>query len=186
MLESLLRATATLVRTLEPGQALCILAARLMRDWLLQHGVDSTVLPCRVSIWNAAVLEREAEFVSIGYGYPDDRRAAFGYHPARDSYNGHLVVRAGDVILDPTLGQASSPAFGIVSGPLMARVKQPTFFAGISDFADEFRWGANPPMRVSYRAEPADLSYRRTYHWNDPQRDALVRALRVYGSAFAS
>ena len=186
MLESLLRATATLVQTLEPGQPLCILGARLMHDWLLQHGVESSVLPCRVTIWNAAVLEREAEFVSIGYGYPDDRRAAFGYHPARDSYNGHLVVRVGDMILDPTLGQASNPVLGIVSGPLMARIKQPTFFAGIGDFADEFRWGLGPRMRVSYRAEPTDLSYRRTYHWNDPQRAELVAALRVYDSAFAS
>lgn len=173
MLESLLRATTSLVQTLEPRQSLCILAARLMHDWLTQHGIQSAVLPNRVSV---------AECVRIGYGYPDERNAAFGLHTARQSYNGHLVVRVGQMILDPTLGQASDPAQGIFTGPLLARVANPAFFAGVVDFADDFRWGNGPVHRVRYCAEPADLSYRRTYHWNDPQREALLEALsqRLY------
>lgn len=173
MLESLLRATTSLVRTLEPRQSLCILAARLMHDWLAQHGLQPAVLPSRVSV---------AECVRIGYGYPDDPHTAFGLHTARQSYNGHLVVRVGDIILDPTLGQASDPAQGIFTGPLLARVINPAFFAGVVDFADDFRWGNGPVHRVRYSAEPADLSYRRTYHWNDPQREDLLKALgqRLY------
>lgn len=186
MLESLLRGTAALMQTLEPGKPPCVLAARLMHDWLNARGIENSVLPVRVTIWNEVVFERESWFVNIGHGYPGDRGAAFGYHPARDSYNGHLVVRVGRILLDPTLGQASNPALGIVAGPLLARVVNPAFYAGITEFADVFRWGANAPLRVAYRAEPSDLSYRRTYHWNDPYREQLVRALDAYGSACAS
>jgi hypothetical protein len=170
MLESLLRATASLVRTLEPRQSLCILAARLMHDWLTQHGIQPAVLPSRVSV---------AECVRIGYGYPDDPHAAFGFHTARYSYNGHLVVRIGDIILDPTLGQASSLAQEIFTGPLLARVKNRAFFAGVVDFEDDFHWGNGPVHRVRYSAEPADLSYRRTFLWNDPQREQLLKALTL-------
>jgi hypothetical protein len=186
MLESLLRATATLLQSLEPGQPLCVLAARLMHDWLDRRGIENAVLPCRVTLWNEALLEREANFVSIGYGYPDDRQARFGYHPARGSYNGHLVVRVDDLILDPTLGQASDHTRGIVAGPLLARVQPPAFFAGITEFADVFRWGVNAPLRVAYAAEPTDLSYRRTYHWNDPYRAQLLKLLESYDNARAS
>lgn len=185
MLESLLRAVAALVQSLEPGRPLCVLAARLMHDWLNRNGIENAVLPARVSIWNEALMEREASYVSIGYGYPDDRNAAFGYHPKRDSYNGHLVVRAGDIILDPTLGQASNPALGILAGPLLARVPRPAFFAGVTEFADVFRWAGQAPVHVAYRAEPTDLSYRRTYHWNDPWREELLSLLDVYESSSA-
>lgn len=186
ILQSLLRGTTALVQSLEPGQSLCILAARLMHDWLTDNGIPSAVLPCRVTIWNDVLMERGGGYVSIGYGYPDDLRAAFGYHTRRDSYNGHLVVRVGDLILDPTLGQASDPARRIVAGPLLARVDRPGFFAGVTHFADTFRWGAHPALRVAYEAQPSDLTYRRTYHWNDPTRRELggvlsTRVLRLPG-----
>lgn len=174
MLESLLRSTAGLLKSLEPQESLCILAARLLRDSLTEYGIESSVLPCRVMIWNDALIERGAWCVGIGHGYPDDPRAPFGYHPGRTSYNGHLVVRVGDLILDPSLGQAKDPAHQIFTGPLLARVNRPAFFAGVGHFTDVFRWDRHPALRVTYAAEPHDWSYRRTAHWNDPY--ALVSA----------
>lgn len=168
MLESLLRSTASLVRSLEPQESLCILAARVLHDSLNHYGIQASVLPCRVMIWNDALVERGAWFVGIGHGYPDDPRAAFGYHPLRNSYNGHVVVRVGDTILDPSLGQATDPARGIFAGPLLAKIERPGFFAGVMPFSDVFRWADHPALRVTYLAQPNDLSYRRTPHWNDP------------------
>lgn len=160
-----------------------------MHDWLTERGIAAAVLPCRVLLWNDALPEPEAWSVGIGHGYPDERSAPFGYHTARDSYNGHVVVRAGDLILDPTLGQASDPARKVCAGPLLARVQGAAFFAGVARFSDVFRWGGQPPLRVTYAAEPADLSYRRTPDWNCAQRtgfrDLLERqmAARAYESA---
>lgn len=168
MLESLLGRTARLVQSLEPRESLCILAARVLQDSLTSYGVESSILPCRVMIWNEALFERGAWCVGIGHGYPDDPHAAFGYHPNRESYNGHLVVRVGDFILDPCLGQAKDALHGIHTGPLLARVNRPAFFAGVVHFSDVFRWGDHPSLRVTYVAQPHDLSYRRTAHWSNP------------------
>lgn len=168
MLESLLRSTARLVQSLEPRESLCVLAARVLYDSLREHAIECSVLPCRVMIWNDALIERGAWCVGIGHGYPDEPRAPFGYHTARESYNGHLVVRVGDVILDPSLGQATDPAHHIFTGPLLAKVTRAAFFAGAVHFSDVFRWGMHPALRLTYVAEPHDLSYRRTPHWHDP------------------
>lgn len=168
MLESLLRSTAGLVQSLEPRESLCILAARVLHDSLAEYGIESSIVPCQVMIWNAALVERGTWCVGIGHGYPDEPRAPFGYHPARNSYNGHLAVRVGDMILDPSLGQATDPAHAIFTGPLLARVDRAAFFAGVTQFSDVFRWGEHPALRVTYLAQPQDLSYRRTPHWNDP------------------
>lgn len=162
----LVRATVRIVQSLQPRQSLCILAARMMHDWLTARGIESSVLPCRVLVWNDAIPEPESWSVGIGHGYPDARSAAFGYHTGRDSYNGHLVVRSGNLILDPTLGQASDPARKICAGPLVARVQGEQFFTGVARFSDVFRWGLQPSLRITYAAEPADLSYRRTPDWN--------------------
>ena len=140
-----------------------------MHDWLERHRIESCVLPCRVAISNCT----GAWCVGIGQGYPDDRAAAFGYHPLRNSYNGHLLVRVDDFILDTTLGQVSDHRHGIFAGPLLARVSHPTFFVGITPFSDVFRWDAHPPNQVTYAAEPTDLTYQRTHDWHHPQAREL-------------
>lgn len=189
---SLLQATASIVQSLEPRQSICILAARLMHDWLCENGFRPAILPCRVLLWNDAVPEPEAWSVGIGHGYPDARDAAFGYHTGRDSYNGHVVVRLGDLILDATLGQASDAARKMYAGPLLARVDGDAFFAGVARFSETFRWGVHPSLCVTYTAEPGDLSYRRTPDWNCAHRAQLhallewrMSELRYAGASIA-
>lgn len=180
---ALLQATARIVQSLEPRQSLCILAARLMRDWLAEHGFRPAILPCRVLLSNDAVPEPQGWSVGIGHGYPDRPDAAFGLHTRRDSYNGHVVVRVGDLILDATLGQASDATRHINAGPLLACIPNEAFFAGVARFSEVFRWGEHPSLRVTYSAEPADSTYLRAHDWNCPQREDLHSLLQRRMSA---
>jgi hypothetical protein len=164
----------------------CILTVRALLDVCSYFGVPARALAARVQVYNAAmaavvrahglepprdVLDRAlaAGAWSVAVGYPPQPPAP----PA--PWYGHLVAVVGDdLLVDPSLDQASRPQKGIaVPVPVLFRADP----GGLSGRRATPLVGPDGTL-VLYDALPDERGHRRTPDWTDE-----VRRRRIVGDA---
>jgi hypothetical protein len=166
----------------------CILSTRIGIAVLEYFGVDAMPLSVRAGFMNREAIELmdaghpESDVgkvggswgVGIGVGIEGDRPG---------HWDGHLVIRAADYILDLNSGPASRPQRAIpVPASLVLRIP-PDFITG----QEQYAWPLDHDVTAVYKHTPANDGWRKSPDWtgDDRHRATAGRLIRVLRDTLA-
>lgn len=173
------------------GPASCIPATRVAVEALARFGVSSHAVPVQVHAFNREawalreapreVLLADGRAWSLGVGFTASAPKEIQRSNV-PGYDGHLVVRAEEWLVDLSIAQVNRPARGIVFEPFAVRVPS-EFWESQESRVLENADGARLLVRVH---ASDDGSWRRSKLWLDESRitPVVVRVVRGMEKSF--